>query len=337
VFLAKVKERTYWQGWVAKRRAILAAQKEERDLKTKQANENIKKETVKSSEAISPERAQEFGKILLDDFQKGLKAQGALTSEILKQTDIFIEQNNIYESNIDKIKRQLELQRALSEEKRLQTRLGSDSLKLFDVSQKGPKGIETAKEVSRVLSGETELRQFMNNASKEAITAFTTNWADLWKDAQAQAFFKGESPLIPDNRSLLPWGQETSGTGISIQEEFIRKSAEQPENIFLQKYDEIMRPHLTNITDNTSAIRELTDALRNINKTPQNINKTPQTISTPTSKGSWSIFSREEWVKNISTPGTYSRKEWVKNISTPGTPENNALNTATVGVDGGSL
>lgn len=316
IFLFKMKRATYMAGLKERKHAFLDDFKTRTAEARKQAKEeaDIAVDSTATS-STSPEKVSEFGKVLLDDFQKQLKSQGALTSEIIKQTELFIKQNNIHDTTLDKIKRQLELERALVDEKRLQSRLSADSMKLYDIAQK--QGVEPAKEVSKVLSGETELRSFMNNASKEAIDAFTTNFADLWKQKQAEAFFTGASSFTPQSNIGLAasYGASTTGTGISIQEKFLQTGQLDTIGLNLQRsLEEAIAPNIAGLSDNTVAIRELTTALRNTNRT---------FISPSENSSSINMWQIEAMVAG--------------QLEMPGTKINTALTNTLVGRDGGTL
>lgn len=160
---------------------------------------------------ISEENRKGIAEDILDARLNQLRTEGLLQSELLKQEGFLKKQLNIYDSELDKAKRKLEIERAVNEEKRLQNRLGNDSLKLFEISK--TEGVEVAKKIGDVLAGNTDFSTFVRQGGKE-LEIFKSQFEDIFNNQQAQAFFKGNN--IPGLEGLR------GGQNIAIQEEGIR-------------------------------------------------------------------------------------------------------------------
>jgi hypothetical protein len=155
--------------------------------------------------------SQAIAKLLVTDSADRLKQEGALTSQILIATQLRNNQLGIEEQAIDKLNRKLEIERAINEEKRLQGRLSSDTMKLFDIAKS--EGVAVAKQVGDVLAGNTDFDLFIKRGG-QAVEVFKKEFADLFKQQQALEFFKGDRVTgLPDL---------TRGSQIAIQEEAIR-------------------------------------------------------------------------------------------------------------------
>jgi len=140
-----------------------------------------------------------------------LRTLGATNSQLLKAEKLYIKQLDIEEDSLNKTKRKLEYEKAINEEKRLQNKLGSTSLKLFDIAQ--TEGVDMARQISDVLAGGVDFDIFVRQGG-EALDIFKKEFADVFKQQQAISFFKGER--VPEMPELF--GGET----IEIEEEAIR-------------------------------------------------------------------------------------------------------------------
>jgi hypothetical protein len=181
------------------------------DIEKEITSENEKQlEANKKSEVLQINK-QEISKLVLNNKLAELKAQGALESQILKTTGLIIKRLGIEEQTIDKVSRQLELERALSDEKRLQSEIGNESLKLFNIAKEN--GPEVAKQIGDVLSGAINFDNFIRRGG-EAVDIFKKEFADVFEQQQAKAFFQGRS--VVGEKGLR------GGRSIAIQEEAIR-------------------------------------------------------------------------------------------------------------------
>jgi TP901 family phage tail tape measure protein len=181
---------------------------------------------------LSHVEEQEISKKVLANELDRLKNMGALTSEILKATDSYSKQLKIEETSLDVLERRLNTEKAINDEKRLQSQLGSDSIKLYKIAQE--QGTDVAKKIGDVLSGEVDFSAFIRQGGKAA-EVFADQWADLFEAKQAEQFFRGEriSTLPKKGESGFDFNLFNRGTGkdlsalrgggnIKIQEEAIR-------------------------------------------------------------------------------------------------------------------
>jgi TP901 family phage tail tape measure protein len=173
---------------------------------------------AKSIDFLSLGESQNLRKVIIQNQLEIAKSQGASTSELLKQESLLNKQFNIFEDEFTVLERQLATQRAITAEQRLQGKLGSDSIKLFEIAQKN--GADAARAIGNVLSSDDsgDFARFVRQGG-ENLKLFQENFGDLFKQKQAEAFFKGES--VPGIEGLR------GGSNIAIQEEFIRKSIPQ--------------------------------------------------------------------------------------------------------------
>lgn len=158
-------------------------------------------------------------RLLVDYNVEMMRDTGAMESQILKYKIDQVKANKeLLTDNEKQLKlTELLLQKdiARTKEKRLsaQSVLGSETMKLYDIAQ--TEGIDIARLFGQVLGGETDFSLFSRRyqGTKE-FDIFQEQFADIVKQQQALAFFKGERvPLLPELRG---------GTRIPIQEEFIR-------------------------------------------------------------------------------------------------------------------
>jgi hypothetical protein len=170
-----------------------------------------KQTTALEKQTISIKDSQAIAKLILASSIDRLKQEGALTSQILIATQLRSQQLGIEEQAIDKLNRKLEIEKAINEEKRLQGRLSSDTMKLFDIAK--TEGVAVAKQVGDVLAGNTDFDLFIRRGG-QAVEVFKKEFADLFKQQQAIQFFQG------DRVSGLP--DLNRGSTIAIQEEALR-------------------------------------------------------------------------------------------------------------------
>ena len=182
------------------------------DISTKQEDiANATGDEVKEQKKLVELQRQPIAKLILDNKLAELKLNGALQSQILKANSILVDRLGIEEQTIDKISRQLELERALSEERRLQSELGNESLQLFRIAQESGSGI--AKQIGDVLSGDVDFSSFIRRGG-EAVDIFKDKFSGVFEQQQAQAYFKGN--VVPGAEKLR------GGYGVDIREEAIR-------------------------------------------------------------------------------------------------------------------
>ncbi len=155
---------------------------------------------------------QELAELLLKSELESLKAIGATNSELLKAEGTYSKILGLAEEEKDILQRKLDLERSINEERRLQSRLGSDSIKLFRIAQE--QGTDVAKKIGEVLSGQSDFTNFVRQGG-QALEVFKDKFADIYEQQQAMAFFKGN--VVPGTTGLR------GGFGIPIEEEAVRR------------------------------------------------------------------------------------------------------------------
>jgi TP901 family phage tail tape measure protein len=229
----------------------------------KRLQEQINKSTIVATPnidvqpVVSFEEQQSIAKALLASKLDELKAQGASNSELLKAKILGTDQLKIQEDTLSLLNNQLDLQKAIKEEKRLQNKLGSDSIKLFEIAK--TEGTEVAKRIGDVLSGDTSFTSFVRRGGKE-LEVFKKEFADVFKQQQAVQFFTGER--VSESPELR------GGTRIAIQEESIRKAAlpnlQQEQAKLVAEFTNIntaLHSNDTAVNRNTEAVTKLTNSI----------------------------------------------------------------------------
>lgn len=161
---------------------------------------------------IDIKKQQEVAKLVLKDQLARLKAQGASNAQLLKAKQILSEQFKIVDGTLTKLDRQLNLEREITEEKRLQTTLSSETTKLFRIAQ--TEGSNIAQRIGDVLAGEIDFSTFIRRGGK-AVEIFKKQFADVFEEQQALQFFRGET--VSGLQGLR------GGRRIAIREEEIRR------------------------------------------------------------------------------------------------------------------
>jgi len=185
----------------------------EEELKEKLENltENItqgKSTQLTIKPVISESQLEKLNNAIIKSELEQLRSQGALTSQLIERENRLEDIFGINRSLETSLDRQLDKERALSEEKRLQSELGNESLKLFRIAKES--GTDVAKNIADVLSGETDFSSFIRRGG-EAVDIFKDKFADIFEQQQALAFFKGD--IVPGEAGLR------GGTRITVPEE----------------------------------------------------------------------------------------------------------------------
>lgn len=243
--------------------AALKVLKEIRDVEAQTA-----KETEQS--AISAKKHLDISKLVVANQIEKLKAQGALNSEILEATTLLNKQFGIKEDELTLLERQLEKERAINEEKRLQAKLGNESLELFKIAQEH--GVKVAKEIGQVLAGEKDFADFIKRGGKSA-EIFADKFSSIFESKQAEQFFKGEKI------STLPSKKE-SGFDFNIFSKEIGKGLESLRGGFnIPILEEAIRG-----IDTSGANLELAKSIRDFERfETQNVQSDKVTIDRPSS------------------------------------------------------
>ena len=138
---------------------------------------------------ITTEQQNKLIQALIKDQLERLKIQGATESQLLRIEDRLRRQFDINDDILDQKKRELEIDRKINEEQRLRTQLSSESVKLFKIAKE--EGIETARAIGEVLSGQKDFNLFLKQGG-DRVEIFKKAFANIFEQQQALRFFRGE-------------------------------------------------------------------------------------------------------------------------------------------------
>ena len=139
---------------------------------------------------ITTEQQNKLIQALIKDQVERLRLQGAIGSQLLKIEDRLRRQFDVNDDILDQKKRELELDRKITEEQRLRTQLSSDSVKLFKIAKE--EGVKTARAIGEVLSGQKDFNTFLRIGGKD-VEVFQKAFAKIFEQQQALRFFRGET------------------------------------------------------------------------------------------------------------------------------------------------
>jgi TP901 family phage tail tape measure protein len=150
-------------------------------------------------EAINLDNIQKNG--FIDNQLEILRLQGASEVQLVKQRIEYERMYNINQTSTDFLKNELSINKAITQEKYNQNKISSDSVKLFELSQKF--GVSTAQQTQQFIKGDLGLNQ-ISLVSKlgQALTEF---FPEVLKQRQAQEFFntgEGRSIGIPETKNI---------------------------------------------------------------------------------------------------------------------------------------
>ncbi len=202
---------------------------------------------IKEQDAISEKNRGSKADAILQSELARLKALGATNVELLKAENIYRNMLSIELKGEEALRNKLSLERAIAEEKRLQSKLGSDSLKLYKISEEH--GLNVAKTIGDVLSGERDFSIFERQGGK-ALEVFKKNFASIFEQQKAEKFFT-----------------EGRGAGINIQEEALRQPIDKRAVSRLASSEvawksEVVTHQTTAIQDNTIQLKVLSEMYR---------------------------------------------------------------------------
>jgi hypothetical protein len=213
-------------------------------------------------EGLSNEKRQEIANAILKDQLAQLKTRGATSSQLLQQETLLVKQLGISQKEAEILERQLATQRAIKEEKRLQNTLSSDSLKLFEIAQ--TQGVDVARQIGDVLAGNTDFDLFVRQGGI-ALDTFKQQFDDIFKQQQAQAFFKGD--VVPGQAGLRGGSnipiEETALQGLSTAfnaSAALQKSRIESEAIRARDGETVINNQVNALKINTQSIDNLTQA-----------------------------------------------------------------------------
>jgi len=134
---------------------------------------------------------------LIDNQIEMLKLQGATQVQLIQQRIELERMYGVNKSREDLLRDELNLNRAITEEKINQNKISSDSIKLFEISQKF--GTQAAATVSNFLSGKIPLTAFETGGRESDLMPILKEFfsAQLEQMRAAEFFFKGQGAGIP--------------------------------------------------------------------------------------------------------------------------------------------
>ncbi len=126
---------------------------------------------------------------LIDDQLKRLKLDGATESQILKIKDALKRQFDVNDGIVAQKQRQLDIERAITQEQKERIKFSSESVKLAEIAK--TEGTQTAIAIGEVLSGQRDLNTFLRQGGERA-EILKSVFEDFVKNKQLEQFFKGE-------------------------------------------------------------------------------------------------------------------------------------------------
>ena len=122
-----------------------------------------------------------------------LKLRGATNRQILETTIEMEKQLGTNQNALSLLKNQLNLEIAIKKEKEAQTKLSSDSLKLYEIAQK--EGLTAAKQIGDFLQGKMSYQVLQ---TREIFGTFQEYFPQIEKTMQALKYFKrGAGRAVP--------------------------------------------------------------------------------------------------------------------------------------------
>jgi len=145
--------------------------------------------------------AQKRLQMLIQHETNLLKTKGATKRQVLETTIEMEKQLGMNQSTLSLLKNQLDLEVAIKKEKEAQTKLSSNTMKIYEIAQK--EGLTAAKQISEFLQGRMTYQTLQ---TREIFGTFQKYFPQIEKTMQALKYFKrGE------------------GRGVRIEEEAIRE------------------------------------------------------------------------------------------------------------------
>lgn len=165
----------------------------------------LQKELISHLERIQElEIRRETATGLIDNQLELLRLQGATTLQLVQERIELEKMYGINQTRADLLKNELELNKEITKEKENQNKVSSDSLKLFQISQKY--GIQTATKASDFLSGKIPVRSLESyGANSSLLPILKEFFASELEQRKAQEFFfsgQGVNIPIPERRAI---------------------------------------------------------------------------------------------------------------------------------------
>lgn len=274
-----------------KLREMLEVEKE--ISKEKEAQNNLE-----NGRQASLKKSRDIAELVLKNELEIAKARGATASELITIEQEGRKQLNIQKDILNQLDQQIQKERAISEEQRLRSDVGNESLKLFRIAK--TEGSQVARVIGEVLAGQRDFNTFVRKGGKE-LDVFKRDFGDIFESQQAERFFQGST--VPGIRGLR------GGSSIPTEERFqaqsrasrtvglsLAQSRAESEFARLKKLskstDENTKTNTESINKNTLALESLNATIGDItlleaNRSLQNVAVTTQGGITQTSKRSF--------------------------------------------------
>jgi len=141
---------------------------------------------------ISTEEANQIIDALIKDQIERLKLDGATDAQLLKIEDKLRRQFDVNDDIVKQKQRQLDIERAITEEQKSRITFSDESAKLAEIAK--TEGIQTAVAIGEVLNNTRDFNTFMRQGGKNA-EILKTQFEDFIKNKELEQFFKGERVL----------------------------------------------------------------------------------------------------------------------------------------------
>jgi len=269
----------------------------------KQITDEKKRQTeIDKENQIQLSKISKTNEVLLNQILQRMEASGALTSEILKTESALRSQLNLQDDYESKLSRQLEIERAINEEKQLQNNFSSTARKLFEVAR--DEGSDIAQRISEVLNQDIDFDTFIRRGGK-AVDVFKDKFSDIFEGKQIEAFFKGN--VVPELKGLR------GGTNIElpVEDQALVKSSQE---ILIHAKSEL------SLATRRLAIEQQISALREAD-----LKRVQQTISTNRLAGQGGFYT-ERVKKNPTDVG------YIRSVPTT-TPQSSTLSFQSGGIN----
>lgn len=179
--------------------------------------------------AIGLERTNKVSEIIIKNELDRLRVSGALNSQILITEQLLKKQFGLEDDILETITKELQIEREIANERRLQNQLSSETIKLFKIAQ--TEGTDVAKRIGDVLAGDVDFDNFIRRGG-QAVEVFKKQFAGIFEQQQALRFFRGD---------VVPGLDLRGGAGINIREEEIRGRGDARSRAILERNVAIAR------------------------------------------------------------------------------------------------
>jgi len=142
---------------------------------------------VGETEITTSDQNKLIGKLVKDQLER-IKLDGATEVQVLKVKDALLRQFDVNDDILSQKQREIDIERAITEEQKKRINFSSESVKLAEIAK--TEGVETAKAISEVLSGQQDFNTFLRIGGKNAEILKST-FESFVKNKELENFFKG--------------------------------------------------------------------------------------------------------------------------------------------------